>query len=115
MGLKHYIASGSPSYTGGGGRRMIESKIYDDEKTAVRPGNNGSHAALKKWEYDYVFYSPPSGLSVDYEMKQGEKSILARVNQMSGNSGWELLSVTPLLAEGFTSSLLFTLKRPLEE
>jgi hypothetical protein len=94
---------------------MNETKVMSIAKARVIPEDNGTGPAIQKWEYDYVFYTHPSGLSVEHRFKEGDVPALDIINQKAGKSGWELQSVTPLTTEGFTTSLLFTLKRPLKE
>lgn len=94
---------------------MNETKVMSNAKLKVMPENNGSGPAVQKWEYDYVFYTHPSGLSVENRFKEGDTPALDTINQKAAKSGWELHSVTPLTTEGFTTSLFFTFKRPLKE
>ncbi len=94
---------------------MNEVKVAGNGKVAAKRKTKDKAEALQRWEYDYVFYVHPSGLSVEHRFKEGDTPALDRINQKSGKSGWELLSVTPLTTEGFTTSLLFTFKRPLKE
>jgi hypothetical protein len=51
---------------------------------------------------------------VENRFKEGDAPAFEHIN-WKAEDGWELQSVTPLLTEGFTTSLVFTFKRPLEE